>query len=107
LQKLQELKTEETFPKTVVLDIPLLLESGWDKLCHEIIFVATPESVRIQYASSRGWSHDDYLARQAMQMTLAEKEKRSSVVFNNTGTLEDLRSQVSYWFQETLRKLRE
>jgi len=107
LQKLQELRSQENASQTVVLDIPLLLESDWDKICHQIIFVATPESLRIQNASKRGWSPADYLARQAMQMTLPEKEKRSSVVFTNAGTLEDLQAQVSKWYQEALQKLPE
>lgn len=107
LQKLHDLKTQENAPQTVVLDIPLLLESGWDTICQQIIFVATPESLRIQNASKRGWSQADYLARQAMQMPLPEKEKRSSVVFTNAGTLEDLQAKVSKWYQEVLQKLPE
>lgn len=85
--------------RAVVLDIPLLLESGYAPQCDEIIFIRTPLEQRLQHAAQRGWSESQYQARESAQMPLVEKEKRSTVIFENRGTLADLQSQVTQWFE--------
>jgi dephospho-CoA kinase len=35
-------------------------------------------------------------------MTLAEKEKRSDVVINNNGTIEELKEKIDYYWDKTI-----
>jgi len=85
-------------PPAIVLDVPLLFESGWHTECDEIIFVQAPYAKRLQRATQRGWQIEQFHAREAAQMPLTEKEKRSSVVLENTGTLEEFQNRISEWF---------
>ena len=41
---------------TIILDAPLLLESGLTSLCDTIVVLKTKDSLRRKRASSRGWS---------------------------------------------------
>ena len=97
-ETLQRWQSQAAPPRAIVLDIPLLLESGYASQCDEIIFIRTPLEQRLQYAAQRGWNKSQYHAREAAQLPLLEKEKRSTVIFDNRGTLTDLQSQVTQWY---------
>ena len=77
-----------------VLDAPLLLEAGWDKLCEKLVFVDAPRQVRVSRAFARGWSAEDFAAREGVQESLDFKRKRADVVVENSGFPEQTRARV-------------
>ena len=77
-----------------VLDAPLLLEAGWDKLCTKVIFVDAPRDVRLQRATDRGWTAEQFAAREAAQMPVDEKRRRADWVIDNGGDEQRTREQV-------------
>ena len=79
----------------VVLDAPLLLESGWDSLCDKLWFVDAPREQRLARARSRGWSEEQFAAREAAQESLDFKRQRADVVVDNSGSPEATRAQVA------------
>ena len=82
----------------VVLDAPLLLESGWDRLCEELVFVDAPVDVRLARAAARGWDKEDFWAREAVQESLDQKRGRADVTIDNSGSPEQTRAQIEhYW----------
>jgi dephospho-CoA kinase len=87
----------------VVLDAPVLFEAGWDEFCDKIVFVETPRTVRQQRARQRGWTDDEFAAREAAQESLDEKRKRADWVIDNSGSPQDTFVQV----QEFWRSLRQ
>lgn len=97
-QQLKQLREQKNPPPAIVLDVPLLFESGWHTECDEIIFVQAPYAERLQRATERGWQIEQFHAREAAQLDLAEKEKRSSVILDNTGTLDEFQNRISEWF---------
>ena len=68
----------------VILDVPLLLEAGWDKSCTAVIFVDTPENVRQQRAADRGWSSEELAQREAAQMPINDKKRLSDTIIPGT-----------------------
>jgi len=81
-----------------VLDAPLLLEAGWDRLCSRLVFVDAPRELRLVRASARGWSEREFLAREAAQQSLDCKRRRADMVVDNTGPPEQTRAQVErFW----------
>jgi len=78
-------------PPVVAIDAALLFEAGWDKLCDKILFVDSPRDLRLERAVSRGWSTEQFAAREAAQLPVEEKRARSHIVIRNARTLENIR----------------
>jgi len=78
----------------VVLDAPLLFESGLDRACDAVIFVEAPEALRRARAAGRGWGPDEVSRRESVQLPIEEKRRRSGYIFNNEGTPADLLDQA-------------
>jgi len=84
--------------RAAVLDAPLLLEAGWDKLCSWMIFVDAPRPLRLARALKRGWSEKDFAAREGVQESLDLKRKRADVIVDNSGSSDETRAQVEqFW----------
>ena len=79
----------------VVLDIPLLFETGQEKELDYIIVVSANEEVQRKRATARpGMTEQKLAGILARQMPDAEKRKRADFVIENSGSLEHLRSRV-------------
>jgi dephospho-CoA kinase len=69
--------------RAVVLDIPLLLETGGDERVDRIIVVSAPHAVQMHRIRARGRMSDaDVRAVIARQMPDAEKRRRADVVIH-------------------------
>jgi len=68
----------------IVLDAPLLFESGQDAACDTVVFVNASWQTRLKRVTAhRGWSRDELLKREASQMSLEEKKARCSHIIEN------------------------
>ena len=82
-----------------VLDAPLLLEAGWDRLCRKLVFVDASRAARLSRALARGWSEEDFAAREEAQESLDFKRERADVVLDNSGSPEQTQAQVEHFWQ--------
>jgi dephospho-CoA kinase len=89
-------------PPAVVIDAALLFEAGWDKLCDRIIFVDAPRDVRLERAVRRGWSAEQFAAREAAQWPPEEKRQRAQIVIRNVRTVENIREVVRLTWKSLL-----
>lgn len=78
----------------VVLDVPLLIESGWDSQCDEVWCLKIDPTRQAELLAARGWDLDELKRRQRRQLPWQEKEKRSTTVIVNDGTLGELESKI-------------
>lgn len=78
----------------VVVDAPLLFEAGVDRECDVVVFVDAPLEQRAARVRSRGWVEGELALREAAQMPLDEKRRRSGVVIANDGGQDALRDAV-------------
>jgi dephospho-CoA kinase len=84
--------------KVAVLDAPLILEAGWDKLCEKMVFVDAPPEVRLARALARGWTEEDFAARQRAQESLDLKRRRADVIIDNSSSSQRTEAQVErFW----------
>jgi dephospho-CoA kinase len=68
----------------VVVVVPLLFESGFDRNCQTVVAVVAPEELRMRRVMARdGSSRPDVLARMQSQLPEAEYEKRANLVVRN------------------------
>jgi len=89
-------KIEQNNPNAlVILDIPLLFESGMHKDLSEIIVVYAPEHIQMQRLMERDHiSQEDALTRIRSQMPIEEKKSLATMVIDNSGTRENTRKQT-------------
>lgn len=79
----------------VILDVPLLLESGWDEKTDQVWLVFIPEEEQIRRAMVRsGMRREEVAARMQRQWPLAKKKEYADVVLDNSGSLAALYAQV-------------
>ena len=71
----------------VILDVPLLIEVGWDKGLSEVIVVYAPEHVQLKRLMQRDKLPEaEALSRIRSQMPIEEKKARASIIIDNSGT---------------------
>lgn len=93
LEQVKQLQSDGS--NIIVLDVPLLFESGFDTLCDCTVVVYTEETIQLERLMKRnGISREEALARINAQMPLKEKVKRADVVIDNSFTLEKTKKQV-------------
>ncbi len=85
----------------IVLDVPLLFESGWDKMTEENCLVDVSEAVQLARLMQRdGYDEQAARARIAAQMPLAEKRRRTDRLIDNNGDLPATLRQVDRLWKE-------
>lgn len=82
-----------------ILDAALLLESGWQNECDELLFVETPRERQIEFACSRGWTVQELESREKNQFSLAHKRAAATINLPNSGTPEELNRQLEALLQ--------
>ncbi len=78
----------------VVLDVPLLVESGRDDMVALVVVDVDPDLAAERLVEHRGMKIEDVRARQARQATREERRARADVVIDNGGDLAALEAQV-------------
>jgi dephospho-CoA kinase len=79
---------------TLLLDIPLLVESGYENLGGIIVVDVDPEIAGARLGAQRGFSEDDARLRISRQASRAERLARADFVVENEGDLDELRQRV-------------
>jgi dephospho-CoA kinase len=92
---------------TVILDVPLLFESGLNCGLEEIIVVYAPEAVQIQRLMARdGLTEAEAQARIRAQMPIESKKTLATHVIDNSGDLEHTRTQTLEVYRQLQKKRR-
>lgn len=84
----------------VLLDVPLLFESGAEKKMDKTIVVSCPREVQIARVLARGVPLAEVEALIAKQMPDAEKRALADYVVDTSGTLDATRAQVARIIEE-------
>lgn len=81
--------------RVVVLDVPLLVESGRDDMAALVVVDVDPELAIQRLVRQRGMREDDARARIARQASREDRRARADIVIDNSGTLADLERAVA------------
>lgn len=73
----------------LVLEIPLLFESGHYDWLDYVVYVASARGKRVERNACRGWDEREMARREAWFMSRDEKISRSDFVLENDGTIEE------------------
>lgn len=80
--------------RLVVLDAPVMLKAGWNRLCTALVYVDAPVEVRRDRALRRGWTAEEFVRREGAQEPLEFKRKLADFVLDNSGPPTDLEAQI-------------
>jgi dephospho-CoA kinase len=89
--------------KIAVLDAALLFEAGWDRVCEKTIFVDSPREQRLVRALARGWTEEDFAAREGVQDSSDRKRARADVIIDNSGSAERTQAQIERFWASLVR----
>ncbi|NHN31389.1 dephospho-CoA kinase [Paenibacillus agricola] len=87
--------------KLVVVDVPLLYESGLEAMYEAVVVVYVPRSVQLERLTARdGLSHEQAERRLNAQMDIELKKTRADIVIDNQGGLSQTEGQVDRLLKE-------
>jgi len=81
--------------KAIVLDMPLLVEVGWDKRCDKLIFVDCEQKLRLNRAKKIGFDKNQVKIRENFQISLDNKANLADNTINNNSDFSALARQVA------------
>jgi dephospho-CoA kinase len=82
--------------KAIVLDMPLLMEVGWEKRCDRLIFVDCRADLRLKRAEKMGiFSEESLKIRENFQISLDKKKDIADNAIDNNSGFEALAEQVA------------
>jgi dephospho-CoA kinase len=80
--------------RVVILDVPLLVESGRDDMAGTIVVDVDPEIAIARLVEHRGFSEADARARVARQASRQERVAKADFLIDNAGSLDELEAQA-------------
>ena len=91
--------------RAIALDIPLLVEVGWEKRCDHTIFVDCAPPVRLERAKKTGVFEADQLKiRENLQISLDKKKRIADNIVDNNSDLSGLSKQIANIFSTIMDK---
>jgi dephospho-CoA kinase len=93
-------RARESRSNDVVLDIPLLIETGAHERVDLVVVVFATRELQIQRLMARdGISRQEAMRRIDTQLPLEEKASTAHFIINNTGSVEETEEQVTRFYQ--------
>jgi len=80
-------------PALIVVEVPLLFETGFDRRFDFIMLITAPDDVRRKRVTAK-LTDSEFSRRRAQQMPEEEKVERSDFVYTNSGSRKELREFV-------------
>ena len=95
-------RVSKSSQKLVVLEVPLLFETGYERQCDVTVCVtANPDIIR-ERLKAKGFGTDEIEARNRAQLEASEKEEKADFIIDNSASLNETVTQV----KEILSKIK-
>jgi dephospho-CoA kinase len=89
--EMRRLRSSSRPPAVIVVDAPLLVGSGLEAECDEIVLVDAPDEARVERTRrTRGWTEAVHRARERAQGDLARRRAAATRILENRGSVADL-----------------
>jgi dephospho-CoA kinase len=105
-EEVEEARRDPTV-RFIVVDAPLLLESGLERRCDVLVFVEASEETRfLRVKQTRGWDLAELRRREKFQKPLNEKKGHADYVIENDRSARSLEDRVEKLCNEILASRR-
>ncbi len=88
--------------KAIVLDMPLLVEVGWNRRCDRLIFVDCEQKIRAERAKKKDFGKNQIKIREKFQISLDNKVSLADNTVNNNSGFSALVRQVADIFSDIM-----
>jgi dephospho-CoA kinase len=95
----RKIEEQSSTDSVVILDVPLLVESGWEDLRGTIVVDLDPEVAIARLIEFRGFSELDARNRIAKQASRSERLARADFVIDNHGKPHELEDKIALAWQ--------
>lgn len=86
---------KDKFVPLIIVDMPVLFESGAQKYCDQTLVITLPQNMQIERLMARNsLTKQEAIDRIHSQMPLSEKEAKATYVVSNIGTKKDLENKL-------------
>ncbi|WP_344587944.1 dephospho-CoA kinase [Actinomadura vinacea] len=100
-ERTRELMEAAPGDAVVVFDVPLLAENGLGEMYDVVVVVDAPVETQLERLTSRrGMTEEDARSRIAAQASRADRRAIADRVIDNSGSLDDLKSQVDTLWED-------
>ena len=97
----EQIKQQKAKYPLVVVDIPLLFEGHYEQEMDAVAVVYLPEEIQLQRLMKRNQlTLDEAKKRIQSQMPIEEKKKLADIVFDNSGSKDELTCQIERWLSD-------
>ncbi len=100
LMAARTVEAEANGAEVVIHDVPLLFESGLERVYSDVVLVYVPRALQLARLVSRGLAEDRAQAIIESQMPIDDKRGRAQNVIDNSGSRENTREQVEKLWAE-------
>ena len=84
----------KTKKKYAAVEVPLLFEAGFEKICHFIVTVFSGTNEADKRLIDQGWTKTEIRRRRAEQWPMQKKMAKSDFVINNTNSKQETKKQI-------------
>ena len=91
---IEEIKKQCKKKKLVIVEAPLLIETGLAKIMDYIIVVKSSRNIRMARCIERGFTRKEFILREHNQMEPRKKLKYADFIINNDGDISGTEKQV-------------
>ncbi|MGX7030978.1 dephospho-CoA kinase [Vagococcus zengguangii] len=90
----------------VVVDIPLLYESGYEAIMDAVMVVYVPQELQLDRLMKRDHlTPEQAQARLESQWPIDSKKERADILIDNSGSITETKNQVDNWLQKNRETL--
>ncbi len=100
LARIRERIASRRSGQLVVVDAPLLIETGLDRDMDQIWMVGAPEEICLERLAHRGISPSEARKRMARQMPVEQKARLAHVIIDNSGSWSETTRQINRALEE-------
>jgi len=102
IKTLMKVKLSKNPSVTIIFEIPLLFEAGYEKNFDKVIVVFCRRDIAIKRLLKKGFSKEDALKRMRAQMPVARKKTSADFVIDNNNSIKKTEAQVKQFINEKL-----
>jgi dephospho-CoA kinase len=101
-EKLIEQYNQQNQVKAIVLDMPLLVEVGWNRRCDRLIFVDCEQKIRAERTKKKDFGKNQIIIREKFQISLDNKMSITDNIVENNSDFSALVRQVADIFSDIM-----